>query len=252
MSVETIPSIRGKVCVLTGASRGIGEAILRECLERGMRVAACARGASPIEHEDLLYQSVDVADEAALTAFGDAAVHRFGAVDLWINNAGVLEPIQPLRDIDAADFRRLMEVNVMGTFHGSRWFARHVRARSDGGAGVLINISSGAATTGYAGWSAYGASKAAVDRMTESIQLEEADAGLRAHAVAPGIVDTHMQALIRESTVERFPLIEKFRAFKRDDAFNSAEYVARELLALAFDPTRRTQDVVVRLEPEPK
>lgn len=237
-------------CVITGASRGIGEGILRECLARGMKVAACARGGPPIEHDDLLYRRVDVTDEAAMAGFADAAAERLGPIDLWINNAGVLEPILPLRDIDVVDYRALLEVNVMGTFLGSRWYVRHNRAR--GGGGVLINISSGAATTGYAGWSAYGASKAAVDRMTESIQLEEESAGLRAHAVAPGIVDTRMQALIRGCSEERFPMVEKFKGFLRDDAFNSPEYVARELLAIAFDPARRPATVVARLDPEPR
>jgi len=242
--------MRGKTCVITGASRGIGEGILRLCLDRGIQIAACARGDAPLQHDNLLYRSVDVTDEKAVREFGDAAVDRFGPIDLWINNAGVLEPIRPLRDIEADDYRQLLEVNVMGTFHGSRWYARHVRGREGGG--VLINISSGAATSGYAGWSAYGASKAAVDRMTESIQLEEEDAGLRAHAVAPGIVDTHMQSLIRECTAERFPMIERFREFKRDDAFNSVEYVAAELLALTFDEARRPVGVVTRLEAESK
>ena len=84
----------------------------------------------------------------------------------------------------------------------------------------------------------------------ESVAAEEAASGLRAHSVAPGVVDTDMQALIRDTPAERFPERERFVEMKREDSFNSADYVARELLALAFDPARKVEDVALRLEDE--
>ena len=75
--------------------------------------------------------------------------------------------------------------------------------------------------------------------------------GLRAHSVAPGVVDTEMQALIRATPAERFPELDRFVEMKREDSFNSAEYVARELLALAFDPARKADTVSRRLEDDP-
>lgn len=239
----------GKVAIITGASRGIGAGVAQEMLRRGMRVATCARGAAAIADGDHSWsQTVDVGDAAALFAFADRVVERFGRVDLFINNAGQLDPVGPLRDAPLDSIRRLIDVNVMGVIHGSQWFVRHVRGR--GGPGVLINISSGAASSAYAGWSAYCASKAAVERFSECVALEEGQGDLRVHAVAPGIVDTDMQQHIRTCSVDQFPMVEKFREFKARDAFNSPHYVARQLLALAFDDDRRVRDVVIRLPAE--
>jgi len=188
---------------------------------------------------------VDVTDEKALGAFVARVEERFGAIDCWVNNAGVLEPIAPLREVEAADFRRHVDVNLTGVFLGTRAFVRHLRAR--GRDGVLLNVSSGAAQSAYAGWSAYCAAKAGVDRLTECVQLEEAESGLRAHAIAPGVVDTDMQVLIRATPQERFPSLPRFLELARDDRFNTAEFVAESLLAIAFDPGAKPDSVVLRL-----
>ena len=106
------------------------------------------------------------------------------------------------------------------------------------------NISSGAARNGYSGWSAYCATKAAVDLMTESVQIEEEEHGLlRAYSVAPGVIDTDMQAVIRECRIEDFPMVEKFRDLKARDAFNTPEFVAQKLLDIAFDESARPESV---------
>jgi benzil reductase ((S)-benzoin forming) len=133
----------------------------------------------------------------------------------------------------------------MGVFHGTKVFINHVRDRE--GEGVLINISSGASTSAYSGWGAYCAGKAAVDMLTEVAQIEEEESGLRAYSVAPGIIDTDMQELIRSKSADDFPLVEKFHELKRDDAFSSLDFVAKNLLRLAFDPEHRPSAVCSRL-----
>ncbi len=188
---------------------------------------------------------LDVTDEKALDDFVAQVEARLGAIDCWVNNAGVLEPIAMLRDVEPADFRRHLDVNLTGVFLGTRAYVRHLRARGRGG--VLLNLSSGAAQSAYAGWSAYCAAKAGVDRLTECVQLEEADSGLRAHAVAPGVVDTAMQELIRATPAAQFPALPRFLELARDDGFNTTAFVARHLLAIAFDPEARPAEVVVRL-----
>jgi len=244
-----LPDLQGRVAVITGASRGIGAGLAEEFHRRGMRLGLCARSRPVLaDAPEVLAAQVDVADAVAVEGFAAAVEERFGAVDLWINNAGVLEPIGPLRDLPPADFARHLAVNLGGVFHGSRAYVRHRRRL--GGRGVLLNISSGAAWQGYAGWSAYCAGKAGVDRLTECVALEEAAIGLRAHAVAPGIVDTRMQELIRSCSPERFPLVERFLEFQRQGAFNSLPFVARLLLAIAFDPEAQPEEVVVRLPAE--
>lgn len=248
----TLPDLRGKVAVVTGASRGIGAGLAKEFRARGMRLALCARGkpALPDDGGEVLARRFDVADAAAMESFAEAAGARHGRVDLWINNAGVLEPIVPVRDLEAEALRRHFETNVMGVLHGSRVFLRRFVVPQGGG--VLINVSSSAAWKGYAGWAAYCMGKAAVDRLTETLALEEAARGLRAYAVAPGIVDTAMQELIRAQRPEVFPEVERFRGFQRDGAFNSVPFVAARMLELAFDPAARPAEAVVRLPAQRK
>jgi NAD(P)-dependent dehydrogenase (short-subunit alcohol dehydrogenase family) len=194
--------LHGKVAVITGASRGIGAGLAEELAARGMRLALCARTPSRLPAgADGFQMQVDVTDAEAVQRFAAAAESRLGAIDLWINNAGVLAPIGPMRDIAPGAFLDHLRVNVMGVVHGSQAYIAHVRRRGGKPQGVLINISSGAAWQAYAGWAAYCASKAAVERLSETVQLEEAEY-LRVYAVAPGVIDTDMHALIRTCTPE--------------------------------------------------
>jgi benzil reductase ((S)-benzoin forming) len=147
-----------------------------------------------------------------------------------------------------AEFRDHLDINLSGLFLCTRAYVHHLRRR--GSEGVLINISSGAAWHGYAGWTAYCAGKAAVDRLTECVQLEEEASGLRAYAVAPGVIDTEMQSLIRACSPEVFPEVERFKDMKRDDSYNTPAFVAEHLLAMAFDPSARPDEVAVRLPNE--
>jgi NAD(P)-dependent dehydrogenase (short-subunit alcohol dehydrogenase family) len=236
----------GQIAVITGASRGIGAGLATEFAARGMKLGLCSRTA-PVRggSETVVADELDVRDLAALERFADRVAETLGPIDLWINNAGVLDPIGPVRDIDPAEFARHIEVNVLGVLHGSRWYCQH--RRRAGGGGVLVNISSGAGRKGYYGWGAYCAGKAAVDRLSECIALEEKDAGLRVHAVAPGIIDTYMQEQIRAATPEEFAEVGRFVRLKEEGKFSSIEWVAARLLDLVFDPAHQTDDVLVGL-----
>jgi NAD(P)-dependent dehydrogenase (short-subunit alcohol dehydrogenase family) len=244
-----LPDLSGRVAAITGASRGIGAEIAKEFSARGMRLALCARSSPALpDGPAVLARQLDVADAVAMDAFASDAVTRFGGVDLWINNAGVLDPIVQARALTAEALRKHLDVNLIGVLHGSQSFLRHAVDRQ--GAGVLINVSSGAAWHGYAGWAAYCAGKAAVERLTEVLQLEEGGRGLRAHAVAPGVVDTAMQELIRRQDPAVFPEVERFRNLQRRAEFNGIPFVARHLLAIAFDPEACPEGVLVRLPRE--
>jgi benzil reductase ((S)-benzoin forming) len=142
-----------------------------------------------------------------------------------------------------------ISVNVTGVANGSRAFARHVRRRPGGG--VLVNITSGAATTVYEGWAAYCASKAAVDQLTRVVAEEEREQGLRAYAVAPGMVDTDMQARVRASAPAAFPAVERFLEAKRTGTFNSPAWVADAVLELAFGQDTFESPSVIRVPDEP-
>ena len=243
MSAERSP----KTIILTGASRGLGAGMAEHFTSQGHNLGLCARSKPELSGQTILSRSVDVRDGAALDQFAQEVEERFGRIDVWINNAGVLDPIGPIRELSPKAFTESIDINLTGVLLGTQTFIRHVRSRP--GTGILLNLSSGAALVGYAGWGAYCAGKSAVDRLTECVALEEAEAGLRAHAVAPGIIDTDMQTKIRECTPSQFPMVQKFIDIKREDRFNSPTFVADRLLDLIFEPPANAT-VVMRLPSE--
>jgi benzil reductase ((S)-benzoin forming) len=134
------------VAVVTGAGRGIGAGLAAHFAGRGLRLGLCGRSVpEPPPGATAVVAGVDVADPAAVERFAASVVDRFGRIDLWVNNAGVLDPIGPLANADPAALERHVATNVVGVLHGSAVFARHVRSRP--GIGSLVNMSSGAATT---------------------------------------------------------------------------------------------------------
>ena len=249
-------NVEGRTAVITGASRGLGAGLAAAFHARGMRLGLCARSQPDTWQRPPGIQTwktdpracalaVDVRDPAAVEAFAQRVSERFGAIDLWINNAGVLDPIGPLRDLDSSRVREHLEINVLGVVAGCQAFVRHLRAR--GGEGVLINVSSGAGRRPYAGWSSYCAAKAAVDRLTECVQLEEGTAGLRAYSIAPGVIETAMQEKIRATSEEVFPEVERFRELARTASFSRPEFIAQQFLSIAFDPAQRPDAVLTQI-----
>jgi NAD(P)-dependent dehydrogenase (short-subunit alcohol dehydrogenase family) len=241
----------GRVAVVTGASRGLGAGLAEHFAASGLRLGLCARTRPDIpstsgDREPPVIDAVDVIDHDHLALFADEVVARFGRIDLWVNNAGLLGPIGPLADADPRELRRVVDVNVTGALNGTSVFARHVRSRPGGG--VLVNISSGAATSPIVGWATYCSSKAALDQLTRVVALEEADHGLAAYSVSPGLVDTDMQAVIRATDEATFPDVARFRRAAAEQRFNSPAWVAEQILALAFGPDR--PDTVVLRVPD--
>ena len=247
---ERTRALSGRVAVVTGASRGLGAGMAAHFAAAGMHLGLCARhrpelvaATRPRAHDGIvtpavppLAAAVDVTQFDEVAAFADAVVGRFGRIDLWVNNAALLATIGPLAEADPAETARLIEVNVTGVLFGSAVFASHVRTRP--GPGVLVNISSGASVHPNPGWTAYCASKAAVDMATEVVAREERSHGLRAHSVGPGLVDTDMQAAIRATDPARFPDVHRFRKAKQDGAFNSARGWPRSCSSWPSAPTR--------------
>jgi len=242
---EALMDLSDKVVVITGASRGLGMGLAEEALAAGARVGLCSRSRGPwVEQPRLLQQCVDVRDGAALEMFAERVAAAFGHVDLWVNNAGLLGPVAPLRDAAMDAVEEAIAVNVLGVLFGSRVYTR--LCRRSGKPGVLLNISSGAGRRAYAGWSSYCASKAAVDRLSEVVALEEVG-HVRVHAVAPGVIESDMQAQVREVSEEAFPEVEKFRTLHRTGALAAPRVAGKELLRLAFEPGLAPSAVCVDL-----
>lgn len=244
--------LRGTVAVVTGASRGLGAGLAERFAELGLSVGLCATTEPQLPRASRgvgVTASVDVADALEVERFGQQVVDALGPIDLWVNNAGVLDPMGPHRDHDADEVARALAVNIGGVANGTRTFSRLAAAAPrTGGRRVLVNVSSGAARSVYPGWSIYGATKAAVDHFTEIVAAEEPD--LICHAVAPGVIDTDMQAQIRTHDARTFPAIDRFRELHRTGAWSSPAWVADHLLGILAG-TLVPDDVVYRVPAEP-
>ena len=192
----------GKVALITGASRGIGEATALGFAAAGWRVALTARDGAAVGKvaarigPESLALTTDVADWSAMQAAVAATLARFGRLDALVNNAALVDPIARIGDADPAAWGHLITVNVTGAFHGIRAVLPAMLA---GGGGTVITLSSGAARNPHEGWSAYGASRAATAMLTRSLHLEYAAQGIVALGLSPGTVATRMQRAISAS-----------------------------------------------------
>ena len=128
----------GLVAVVTGASRGIGAGLATHFASRGFRLGLCARSVPKVPvGADVVAEAVDVTDPVAIDSFAAAVVARFGRIDLWVNNAGLLEPIGPLADADPTDLQRHVAVNVLGAALSWRYlppYKASTKAAQDGAA----------------------------------------------------------------------------------------------------------------------
>jgi 3-oxoacyl-[acyl-carrier protein] reductase len=199
--------LQGKVAVITGASQGIGEATARLLGAAGCAVVLAARSAGKISAiADEIRAAggkahaipCDVCRYADVEAAIAAGKAEFAGFDILVNNAGAIDPIGRIEDMDPDAWGTVIDINTKGVFYGLRAAIPRMQAQ---GAGVIINISSGAATGALEGWSHYCASKAAVLSLTKCAETELADTAIRVVGLSPGTVATEMQVLIKASGI---------------------------------------------------
>ncbi len=192
------PDLSGRAIAITGASSGIGAACARMLADAGASVALAARRADRLEQVAGEIESAggtavaieaDIAQEEQANAFVRQAHERLGRLDGLVNNAGVML-LGPVTDADTEDWRRMIDVNVLGLLYCTHAALPLMR---DGGGGHIVNISSVAGRVAALGSAVYNLTKWGVGGFSEGLRQEALHMGIRVTLVEPGFVDTELQ-----------------------------------------------------------
>jgi 3-oxoacyl-[acyl-carrier protein] reductase len=234
----TAGALRGRVAIVTGGGRGIGEAIALRFAAEGARLALAARSTAEIER---VAEACRGAGAECSTHVVDVSVRKqvhelvksVGPVDILVNCAGVYGPIGPLVDNDLDEWEQGLRVNLLGTLYACRAVIPGMVQRRRGS---IINMSGGGATAPLPNFSLYAVSKAAVVRLTDTLAAELADTGVRVNAIAPGAIDTRLQDQVLAAGDRAGGIFQRMRSMR--DSGNGATPVdvpARLAVFLASD-----------------
>jgi len=242
--------ISNKVALITGGSRGIGKAIAIKFAEEGAKLVLCAKSVNQLEQTadkirgqipsaEVLTVPADLSKLADIEQLFSAALKKFNQVDILVNNAGIAGPNKSVVEMTPAEWEETININLTGTFFCSKLAFEHMI--KDGIQGNIINISSVAGKKGGGYASAYSASKAAVNSLTESLAAEGGPFNIHCNTICPGAIETEMfQSAIEDHAKNiGLPDVELIRnhllqagALKR---FATAEEVANTALFLAAE-----------------
>jgi benzil reductase ((S)-benzoin forming) len=220
---------------VTGASSGIGAALVAACPYDDAHIFDISRsgGTNRAEHVP-----ADLADPSSWAAVEAHLIAQLGAFDdkraVFIHNAGVIEPIGYAGRVDSEAYRRSVLLNSAAGQALGHAFLRALLESGFTGESHLVMLTSGAATSPYAGWSAYCAGKAALEMWVRSVGLEQQTdpPGTRVIAVAPGVVATRMQEQIRATDPRDFPRVDKFHTLHETGQLREPEEAAKGLWAV--------------------
>ncbi|KKJ75593.1 short-chain dehydrogenase [Kiloniella litopenaei] len=199
--------LKGKVALITGASRGIGAATALEMAKLGVKTMLVARSTEALAMIAKEIREIggecetfacDVKHYHEFNNAFEACLDRFGDFDILINNAGLIDPIARIEDSDPAQWCNVIDVNYKGVYHGIRAVTPYMKNKKSG---VIVNVSSGAASSALEGWSHYCSSKAAALSLTQCADKEFRADGIRVVGLSPGTVATDMQLSIKKSGI---------------------------------------------------
>ena len=231
-------SLQDRVAIITGASRGIGEAIALRMAEAGASVVLAARKPEALQ---AVVARIEAAGGKALAvpahtgkaedieALVQKAVAHFGKVDVLVNNAATNPYFGPMLDIEDTAWEKTFEVNVRGYFLLARGIIRHLQER--GSPGSIINVASIAGIRAAPFQGVYGMTKAAVISMTQTLAQEVGASGIRVNAIAPGLVETRFAAAIVQNDDIRQRVVERTalgRHAQPDEMSGAAVYLASD------------------------
>ena len=227
--------LKDKVAIITGGGRGIGEATALAFAREGARVVLVARTVPELEQvaakvKDLGGEAqivpADVSSRQAVASMVRTAVDSFGQVDILLNAAGVYGPIGRVWEVDAEEWAQAMEVNLLGTFFTCQAALPHMVRRRQG---CIINFSGGGATSPLPRFTAYGVSKTAVVRLTETLAEEVKGFNIRVNAIAPGMVDTRLQDAVLAAGERAGELLPRVRRLRETGDGGAPRELAAEL-----------------------
>jgi NAD(P)-dependent dehydrogenase (short-subunit alcohol dehydrogenase family) len=187
--------LKNKIALITGASRGLGKEIARTFSAAGASLFLVARNATALQSVKASLAgpadsiAIDLSAEGAPGKIVEACLAKCGGIDILVNNAGIVGPIGPLEQVSFAPWQSTFTVNLFAPARLCQLAAPIMRQR---GGGKIINLSGGGATSPRPDFTAYGVSKCALVRLTETLAIELADANIDVNAVAPGAMNTDM------------------------------------------------------------
>jgi len=221
-------SLDGRVALVTGGSRGIGQAVARELADHGARVII-ADLVAPEPGAAGDYVEADVSTAPSVQRLFDGLLTSHGRLDILINNAGIRRN-GPTETMAVEDWTAVLDVNLTAAYLCSAALARHAFGR--GSSAAIVNIASAAAEVGLPGRAAYCASKAGLVGLTRALAVEWADRGIRVNAVGPGFTRTHMYDwAIKQGVVDELSMLRRVPM----DRVAEPQEIARAVRFLASD-----------------
>ncbi|MFD0770283.1 (S)-benzoin forming benzil reductase [Bacillus sp. CGMCC 1.60114] len=244
--------------IVTGTSRGLGEAIATQLLQQGTKLISISRKQNeqliekaqhlniPFDFYSFDLQEVHQIELLVENIFSNIDVKTVSSIHL-VNNAGMLAPMKPIERSESEQLIANVHVNLLAPILLSSAFMKHTKDWNIDKR--IVNISSGAGQKPYFGWGAYCTTKAGINMFTKCIAAEETDKEypVKIISFAPGVINTDMQAEIRQTSKEDFIHVERFLTLKEDDDLLSPNYVAKAVIDLLETDTFQ-QGGIIRID----